>query len=127
MSGFQRIMEIEQIFNGKKILVKRDGSITVESIDGSPTPPLSELALPAEFWKNLSSMIANMNEQTDKYVEHVRNLNEVIIKFDKKIKDLEEVQKRYVPIGGSMKKNLLLAGMTMGKRIANGEKNKCIY
>ncbi len=117
-SSFEKVVVVECIHDGRKITIDSDGAMTVVVTDSpsdlrAASVPMSEMTWPMEFWKNLACMLTNNHELLE---ETRKKLKEVSTMQAGKVTEVEKI--RYTPIGNSTKKNLLLAGMTMGKKMA---------
>lgn len=118
MTGFQAVIEIEQIVDGHRVVVKRDGTIICEALAGTEPKSIAQLKLPVEFWTNLNALMKNVSEQIVAMTAQIKNLKEDVIKMDKQVSELESEKKKYIPIGShSSRRNLVLAGITMGKNM----------
>lgn len=106
------ILEIEQISGDYRILIKCDGTITLEKIKEGGKPFAEQPMPPDEFWKALAILIKSTAERLASYQKLYQVSVECRVQL---LRELRE-RKKFIPVGAS-KKEMFAAGVSFGKNL----------
>lgn len=140
MSGTHSILEVEHIHENYKIVVTCAGAVTFSPLPDKEVPVISSMKMPSQkFWDSISAMLKNMNERLDKAqdvqkaaeqrIADLKRIEEMTLNRIKEMEcemaSLKEEKRKYIPVGGS-RKNMFMAGITVGRQQAKNVRNDAL-